>query len=254
MLTFGEQLSSQIKKVFHRNVCCFKLQLWKLIWFQFFFPFSFHHLYIQHACSIRHCVLLFPTMPWCLTIMISHCAVSVVLSVLMLLLRRHKRKQQEGLDVGLKELELPDTVSQKVLHYGETGGRRVNFCQPAIPLHPQPRRRERRLRKEEVRASIRMSLGESHFIGPEDEVFRQFILDRLAEADQDPYVPPFDCLQTYAYEGSGSPTGSLSSLDSLTGETELVQPLYNPRAHVVKLSPWCGSGEEDTTFWGHLPF
>uniref|UniRef100_A0A8C7Z043 Cadherin-12 n=1 Tax=Oryzias sinensis TaxID=183150 RepID=A0A8C7Z043_9TELE len=175
------------------------------------------------------------------------CLVTItVLSVLMLLLRRHKRKQQEGLDVGLKELELPDTVSQKVLHYGETGGRRVNFCQPAIPLHPQPRRRERRLRKEEVRASIRMSLGESHFIGPEDEVFRQFILDRLAEADQDPYAPPFDCLQTYAYEGSGSPTGSLSSLDSLTGETELVQPFYNPR--VVKLSPWCGSGEEDTTF------
>uniref|UniRef100_A0A3B5M8F2 Cadherin-12 n=1 Tax=Xiphophorus couchianus TaxID=32473 RepID=A0A3B5M8F2_9TELE len=73
---------------------------------------------------------------------------------------------------------------------------------------------DRKLRREEVRASIRMSLRESHLIGPEDEVFRQFILDRLAEADQDPYVPPFDCLRTYAYEGSGSSSGSLSSLDS----------------------------------------
>ncbi|XP_049421172.1 cadherin-7 isoform X1 [Epinephelus fuscoguttatus] len=169
-----------------------------------------------------------------------------VLSVLMLMLRRHRRKQQEGLEVEVKELELPETVSQKVLYYGESGGGRadLDFCQPAIPLRHHPRRRERKLRREDVRASIRMSLRESHLIGPDDEVFRQFILDRLAEADEDPYVPPFDCLRTYAYEGSGSPTGSLSSLESIT----LEQPVCNPRPYVVRLTPWYGGGEEDTTF------
>ncbi|KAF3836298.1 hypothetical protein F7725_028856 [Dissostichus mawsoni] len=109
----------------------------------------------------------------------------IVLSILMLVVRRHRRKQQEKLEVEGKELELPETVSQKVLYYGETG--------PAVPLRRHPRRRERRLRREDVRASIRMSLRESHLIGPDDDVFRQFILDRLAEADLDPYVPPFDC-------------------------------------------------------------
>lgn len=175
--------------------------------------------------------------------MISYSVVSAVLSVLMLMVRRHRCKQKT------KELDLPNTVSQKVLYNRDKGegGADLDFCQPVIPLRPHPKRRERRLRREDVRASIRMSLRESHLIGPEDEVFRQFILDRLAEADQDPYVPPFDYLRTYAYEGSGSPTGSLSSLDSSSLEIEVVQPVSNPRPCLMRLTPWFG-GEEDTIF------
>ncbi|KAM9712214.1 cadherin-7 [Menidia menidia] len=176
----------------------------------------------------------------------------IVLSVLMLIVRRHMRKQQEGLDAEVKELDLPETVSQKVLYYGQTGdgGADLDSCQPPVPLRPHPRRRrERRLRREDVRASIRMSLRESHLIGPEDEVFRQFILDRLAEADQDPHVPPFDCLRTFAYEGSGSPTGSLSSLDSSsTLDAEPEQPVCNSRPYLARLTPWYGGVEEDTVF------
>nr|XP_054607387.1 cadherin-7 isoform X2 [Nothobranchius furzeri] len=179
------------------------------------------------------------------------CLASVtVLSVLMLMVRRQRRKQQEETGVEVKELELPDAVSQKVLYYGEKGAGRadLDFCQPVVPVRPRPKKRERRLRREEVRASIRMSLRESHLIGPEDEVFRQFILDRLAEADQDPYVPPFDCLRTYAYEGSGSPAGSLSSLDSSCLELEPVQPVSNPRPCLMRLTPWYGGVVEDMIF------
>lgn len=177
---------------------------------------------------------------------------SAVLSVLMLLLRRHRRKQQEGLEVDTKELELPETVSQKVICYREEGaegakGARLDIHQrSAVPLRPHPRRKERRLRREDVRASIRMSLRESHLIGPEDDVFQEFILDRLAEADDDPYVPPFDCIRTYAYEGSGSPAGSLSSLDSSELESGPEQTVCRGRAPSVRLSPWCGAVEEDT--------
>ncbi|XP_026148456.1 cadherin-7 isoform X2 [Mastacembelus armatus] len=173
-----------------------------------------------------------------------------VLPVLLLMVRRHRRKQQEGLEVVVKELELPDTVSQKVLYYEEAGGggADLKFCQPVVPLRPHSRRRERRLRKEDIRASIRMSLRESHLIGPEDEVFRQFILDRLADADQDPDVPPFDCLRTYAYEGSGSPTGSLSSLESSSFESVPEQAVNIPRPYVVRLTPWFGGEKEDTIF------
>lgn len=154
---------------------------------------------------------------------------SAVLSVLLLLLRILRQKKQEDVEVDTKELELPETVSQKVL-YPSAG----------VPLRPHPRRR---LRREDVRASIRMSLRESHLIGPEDDVFRQFILDRLAEADGDPLVPPFDCLRSYAYEGAGSPAGSLSSLDS----SEEAEPTaVGSRAPAVRLSPWCGRVEEDT--------
>ncbi|XP_027033264.2 cadherin-18 [Tachysurus fulvidraco] len=48
----------------------------------------------------------------------------------------------------------------------------------------------------------------------EDTDVHDFIKQRLAEADQDPFVPPYDSLQTYAYEGQGSPAGSISSLGS----------------------------------------
>lgn len=164
---------------------------------------------------------------------------SAVLSVLMLLLRRHRRKQQEGLDVDTKELELPETVAQKVLYYSEAG---AEGARHHVPLRPHPRRKDRRLQRKDVRASIRMSLRESHLIGPEDEVFRQFILDRLAEADSDPYAPPYDRVRTYTYEGAGSPAGSLSSLDSC----DLEPTVCGSRAPTVRLSPWCGLVEEDT--------
>ncbi|XP_017559131.1 cadherin-18 [Pygocentrus nattereri] len=52
-------------------------------------------------------------------------------------------------------------------------------------------------------------------LGTEEEMdVRDFIKQRLSEADQDTSVPPYDSLQTYAYEGQGSPAGSISSLGS----------------------------------------
>ncbi|XP_061613657.1 cadherin-7 isoform X1 [Phyllopteryx taeniolatus] len=166
---------------------------------------------------------------------------AAALSVLALLLWRHKRKQK-GVHEKASEPELPDTVSQKVLYYGEAGPTRDPVA--PVPLRPHSRRRERRLAREEVRASIRMSLRESRPVGPEDDVFRQFILDRLVEADGDPYAPPFDRLTTYAYEGSGSSAGSLSSLESCGCE----KPAAVPKSHWARLSPWHGTGDGDTVF------
>lgn len=48
----------------------------------------------------------------------------------------------------------------------------------------------------------------------------EFIKQRLVEADMDTTVPPYDSLQTYAYEGQGSPTGSISPLDSPGTQSE----------------------------------
>ncbi|KAM6953399.1 cadherin-7 [Aplochiton taeniatus] len=169
------------------------------------------------------------------------------LSVLILTGRRHWRTQRERVE---KELDLPQRVSQKVLRYGEPGAGRGDSggsCQP-VPLRPHPRRRDRKLRRDDVAASIRMSLRHSHLVGPGDEVFRQFIVDRVAEADQDPYVPPFDCLRTYAFEGTGSITGSLSSLESCVLDTEAPPVPAGPRPHLAPLTPWFGGDPEETTF------
>ncbi|EPY75116.1 cadherin-19 [Camelus ferus] len=53
-----------------------------------------------------------------------------------------------------------------------------------------------------------------------ENIFRRFILEKLEEADTDPCAPPFDSLQTYAFEGTGSLAGSLSSLESAASDQE----------------------------------
>uniref|UniRef100_A0A7N8WQC1 Cadherin-7-like n=1 Tax=Mastacembelus armatus TaxID=205130 RepID=A0A7N8WQC1_9TELE len=51
-----------------------------------------------------------------------------------------------------------------------------------------------------------------------NQMLKEFIRDRLQEANLDLTAPPYDSLQTYAFEGSGSPAISLSSLSSLGPE------------------------------------
>ncbi|XP_027578921.1 cadherin-19 [Pipra filicauda] len=62
----------------------------------------------------------------------------------------------------------------------------------------------------EIHSLYRQSLQ----VGPDSAIFRQFISEKLEEANTDPTVPPYDSLQTYAFEGTGSLAGSLSSLGS----------------------------------------
>nr|XP_046190390.1 cadherin-11-like [Oncorhynchus gorbuscha] len=48
-----------------------------------------------------------------------------------------------------------------------------------------------------------------------------FIKTRINDADNDPTAPPYDSIQIYGYEGRGSIAGSLSSLESVTTDSDL---------------------------------
>ncbi|CDQ55971.1 unnamed protein product [Oncorhynchus mykiss] len=48
-----------------------------------------------------------------------------------------------------------------------------------------------------------------------------FIKTRINDADSDPTAPPYDSIQIYGYEGRGSIAGSLSSLESVTTDSDL---------------------------------
>ncbi|XP_004638328.1 cadherin-19 [Octodon degus] len=77
-------------------------------------------------------------------------------------------------------------------------------------------RKARRTTSAEIRSLYRQSLQ----VGPDSAVFRKFILEKLEEANTDPCAPPFDSLQTFAFEGTGSLAGSLSSLGSVIIEQD----------------------------------
>ncbi|XP_075272649.1 cadherin-19 isoform X2 [Opisthocomus hoazin] len=68
----------------------------------------------------------------------------------------------------------------------------------------------------EIQSLYRQSLQ----VGPDSAIFRQFISEKLEEANTDPSAPPYDSLRTYAFEGTGSLAGSLSSLDSNMSDTD----------------------------------
>uniref|UniRef100_A0A4W3J0K4 Cadherin-20 n=1 Tax=Callorhinchus milii TaxID=7868 RepID=A0A4W3J0K4_CALMI len=57
--------------------------------------------------------------------------------------------------------------------------------------------------------------------GVGDNNVHNYILAKLHEANTDPCAPPFDSLQTYAFEGNGSVVESLSSLESATTDSDL---------------------------------
>lgn len=77
--------------------------------------------------------------------------------------------------------------------------------------------RTRKTTSAEIRSLCRMSWQ----VGPDDAVIKEFILEKLEEANTDIYAHPLDSLKTYAFEGTGSLAGSLSSLESsASGENE----------------------------------
>ncbi|NWV53059.1 CAD19 protein, partial [Daphoenositta chrysoptera] len=74
--------------------------------------------------------------------------------------------------------------------------------------------------RRKVASEIQSLYRQSLQVGPDSAVFRQFISEKLEEANTDPRVPPYDSLQTYAFEGTGSSAGSLSSLGSNTSDMD----------------------------------
>ncbi|XP_051785278.1 LOW QUALITY PROTEIN: cadherin-7-like [Erpetoichthys calabaricus] len=84
---------------------------------------------------------------------------------------------------------------------------------------------------------------------PDNVIFREFIWERLKEADIDPCAPPYDSLQTYAFEGNGSVAESLSSLESLSTDSDQNYDYlsdWGPR--FKKLADMYGNNSEDSIF------
>ncbi|KAM7174332.1 cadherin-19 [Macrochelys suwanniensis] len=135
------------------------------------------------------------------------CTLIILVFFLAMLVLRQRRKQSLFPDK-------PEEFRENIVRYDdEGGGEEDTEAFDISALRTRTVMREHKSRRNittEIQSLYRQSLQ----VGPDSAVFREFILEKLKEANTDPTVPPYDSLQTYAFEGSGSVAGSLSSLGS----------------------------------------
>nr|XP_020647415.1 cadherin-19-like [Pogona vitticeps] len=123
--------------------------------------------------------------------------------------------------VALKQQTKPPLFHEKgeafreniVKYDDEGGGEQDTEAFDISALRNQTVLREHKPRRN-ITTQIQSLYRQSLQVGPESAIFREFISQKLEEANSDPNVPPYDSLKTYAFEGTGSLAGSLSSLGS----------------------------------------
>ncbi|XP_026698760.1 cadherin-19 isoform X3 [Athene cunicularia] len=133
--------------------------------------------------------------------------VAILACILILLAIRQQRKKSSFSD-KMEEFR------ENIVRYDDEGGGEEDteaFDISALRTHTVMRTHKPR---KKVTTEIHSLYRQSLQVGPDSAIFRQFISEKLEEANTDPSAPPYDSLQTYAFEGTGSLAGSLSSLGS----------------------------------------
>lgn len=111
-----------------------------------------------------------------------------------------------------------EDVRDNVIHYDDEGGGEEDTHAFDISTLRNPKAIKDNLYRRDVKpeaASVPQPLADSQ----DSEDIQKFISQRLQAHDSDNFAPPYDSLATYAYEGEGSVAESLSSIESLNGET-----------------------------------
>ncbi|XP_050980723.1 cadherin-18 isoform X1 [Labeo rohita] len=149
----------------------------------------------------------------------------LILLAIVILFITLRRSKKEPLIISEED------IRENVVTYDDEGGGEedteafdiIALRNPAAAEELKFRRdvRPECIRPWSSRRPVRSRLSPSSLDIDEEMDVGDFIKQRVAEADQDTSVPPYDSLQTYAYEGQGSPAGSISSLGSAGAHSEL---------------------------------
>ncbi|XP_051878723.1 cadherin-7a isoform X1 [Pristis pectinata] len=141
------------------------------------------------------------------------CVLTLLVLVLLIVTLRRRKKESLVFD------EEKD-IRENIVRYDDEGGgeedteafdmaalRNLNFIQEVKT-------------RRDVTPEIQLFSKTSHKMSPENIIFGEFIWERMKNADTDPSAPPYDSLQTYAFEGNGSVAESLSSLESISSASD----------------------------------
>ncbi|XP_041103170.1 cadherin-20-like [Polyodon spathula] len=171
------------------------------------------------------------------------CILVLLVIILLILSLRSQRKKPYLTDVE-------ENVHENIVRYDDEGGGEQDTEAFDIAAMWNPRESQVVKFRQDMVPEIE-SLSRyvpQNYMG--DSNVHGYVLAKLYEADVDPCAPPYDSLQTYAYEGEGSVADSLSSLQSVTTNTDHDYDYlsdWGPR--FKKLSDMYGVSEMDNPLW-----
>lgn len=138
----------------------------------------------------------------------------VILLAIVVLFITLRRSKKEPLIISEED------VRENVVTYDDEGGGEEDTEAFDITALRNPSAAEELKYRRDIRPEVKLAPRHQALSTLESIDVQEFIKQRLAEADLDPSVPPYDSLQTYAYEGQRSEAGSISSLDSATTQSD----------------------------------
>ncbi|XP_078056224.1 cadherin-12-like isoform X2 [Mustelus asterias] len=152
----------------------------------------------------------------------------LVIVVLFVALRRQRKKE---ICMTSKE-----DIRDNVISYDDEGGGEEDTQAFDISTLRKPDLIEDMQLRRDVKPETHQPQRQTIIVRNNTDI-RDFIDQRLQENDTDPSAPPYDSLVTYAYEGNCSTAESLSSLESVTADTDLdYDYLTNWGPHFKKLA------------------
>lgn len=119
---------------------------------------------------------------------------------------------------------MAEDIRENVVTYDDEGGGEEDTEAFDIAALRNPAAAEEMRMRKDLHSEVWRAMG-TEALSPAltfpDEDIYEVIKLKVVEANKDTSGPPYDSLQTYAYEGRCSPSGSISSLDLPEPQTEL---------------------------------
>ncbi|KPP75716.1 cadherin-11-like [Scleropages formosus] len=174
------------------------------------------------GCDSRDAVLSCNVEPYVLPAGLSTGALIAILACIVILLAivvlfvALRRQKKEPLIVFKEE-----DVRENIITYDDEGGGEEDTEAFDIATLKNPDRASGILPRKDIKPDMQQPLQQRLQPGATSADVDRFIASRVLEADNDPAAPPYDSIQVYGYEGRGSVAGSLSSLETVTTDSDL---------------------------------
>ncbi|XP_046696474.1 cadherin-11 [Silurus meridionalis] len=140
----------------------------------------------------------------------------VILLAIVVLFVALRRQKKEPLIVFEEE-----DIRENIITYDDEGGGEEDTEAFDIATLQNPDGINGFLPRKDIKPELSYSIRAGLRPGGNGVDVDEFIKTRVCDADNDPTAPPYDSIQVYGYEGRGSIAGSLSSLESVTTDSDL---------------------------------